>query len=74
MVAAIQIEKFLGSDNNSYIELCKYCGLINRVKFTVRLFERRQMDAPDIKYLCVKCLVSMSYAFLNVKKSGKGGE
>jgi hypothetical protein len=74
MVVSITIEKFLGSDNNSYIELCKQCGLVNRAKFTIRLYERRQIDPPEIKYVCVKCLVSLSYAFLNVKKSSKGGE
>jgi len=74
MVASITIEKFLGSDNDSYIELCKQCGLVNRAKFTIRLYERRHRDALEIKYVCVKCLVSLSYAFLDIKKSSKGGE
>lgn len=74
MLPKIEITKFLGADNTSYIERCKQCGEVNRVKFRVCLWENQLQTIEDIRYLCIKCLVSLSYNFLNVKRSTLGGE
>ncbi len=72
MIPKIEIEKFLGSDNDTHsMQLCSQCGYVNRVKFKVKLFERRQVYDPDIRYCCIRCLNKLTYLFLNVKRSGK---
>jgi hypothetical protein len=68
-IPKIEIEKELRADQHIY--RCANCMTNNRVKFKIRLFERRQQEDPVTMYVCVRCLVSLSYSFLGVKRTGK---